>query len=119
MEKSGPLMSSETNRLCDNEHPAAAVMKTLYSPGESPSGATIVNAELFVPPLVSVMLGGLNDPSRGRNKAESTMVPVRPFMLVIVMLTLVDEPEVSVVLLGLATIPKSAGPARGDARREC
>ena len=49
--------------------------------------------------------------------AESTTVPVRPLMLVSVIVTVVDDPAVSVVLLGLDVIPKSEGPARGEA--EC
>ena len=70
--------------------------------------------ELLVPPLTSTTLGGLNAPSSGRKRAERTIVPARPFTLVREMVTVVDDPGVNVVLLGLAVMLKSAGPLNGE-----
>ena len=69
----------------------------------------------MVPPLASTTLGGLNAPSSGRKRAERTTVPARLFKLVMVIVTVVEDPGVSVVLLGLAAMLKSGDPISGEA----
>ena len=74
----------------------------------------MVSDELFVPLLVSTTVDGWNDPSNGRNWAESVTAPAKLFRLVRVIVNVVDEPTATVPVEGLMTTLKSGEPVSGE-----
>jgi len=76
-------------------------------------GATIVNVELFVEPLLRMTLGGLNSPERGRKSADRITLPVNPFKLTRFIFTIVEDPAEREMIEGLAVTLKSGVPRDG------
>ena len=83
-----------------------------------PTGAETDITELFVASPRRIMVGGLNEPSSGRNKAERRTPLANPPRLVRVIRVVEGDPTARAILAGLAEMLKSGEFARGLAFEE-